>query len=264
MEELKKLRTGLEALDNVIGGFHYGDLITLAGRPCMRTEYFVYTLMRYWLNEQSVDEEVVFFSLQTRKEMVMHRMAMQVGEGKLEAMKWTVEYHLKGVELSILCDKIRMYALKEGKRVFVIDDFNMIEHKESKDFVRYNRQIIAKELRKLAHELDVIIIVDAMLFSYYVEDGVDIEDKHPSLADLGCQGLSGDLDVFSDVVLGFWVPEKYHIYLNVKGEDLRGMMEVEVLKNVNDDNSEGRRISLRMNSETLCVENPMKQQGLFD
>ena len=141
---------------------------------------------------------------------------------------------------------------------FVIDNFNMIETRAEYDS-RYCRQMIAKELCKLAHELDVIIIVDAMLFSYYIEEREGIEGKHPSLADLGYHGMSGDLDVFSDVVLGFWSPEKYHIYLNEKGEDLRGILEIEVLKNVNDDNSEGRRISMRINRETLCMENPMKQ-----
>ena len=102
-----------------------------------------------------------------------------------------------------------------------------------------------------------------MLFSYYIEEREGIEGKHPSLADLGYHGMSGDLDVFSDVVLGFWSPEKYHIYLNEKGEDLRGILEIEVLKNVNDDNSEGRRISMRINRETLCMESPMKR-SLFD
>ena len=259
MKTIKRLPTGVGPLDNVIGGFHYGNLVTFAGRPCMRTEYFVYTLMSYWLNDESVDEEVVFFSLRTRKEMVMHRMTMQVGEDKLAAMKWTAEYHLKGVELSILCDKIRMYALKDGKRVFIIDNFNFIEASVYHDF-RHSRQVIARELCKLAHELDVIIIVDAMLFSYYIEEREGIEGKQPNLSDLGYQGMSGDLDVFSDMVLGFWAPEKYHIYQNERGEDLRGKIQIEVLKNVNDDNSEGRRIYLDVNRETLCIENPMKQR----
>lgn len=43
---------------------------------------------------------------------------------------------------------------------------------------------------------------------------------------------------------------------------MRGILEIEVLKNVNDDYSEGRRISLYMNKETLLTENPMKRQDL--
>ena len=260
MKDVKKLPTGIEPLDSIIGGFHFGNLITLAGRPCMRTEYFTYKLMRYWLNDETVDEDIVFFSLRTREELVTHRIGLKVVDGK-ETMKWTAEYHLRGLELSILCDKIRSYVCNEQKRVFVIDNFNFIETKECRD-LRHYRQMIAKELCKLAHELDVIIIVDAMLFSYYIGDGEGMEGKYPSLADLGYQGMSGDLDVFSDVVLGFFVPEKYHIYQNEMGEDLRGVLEIEVLKNVNDDYSEGRRISLYMNKETLLTENPMKRQDL--
>lgn len=261
MKTKKQLPTGIESLDNVIGGFHYGNLITFAGRPCMRTEYFTYALIRYWLNDKVVDDDVVFFSLRTREELVAHRIGLQIAESEQKTMKWTAEYHLRGLELSILCNKMRSYVWNEQKRVFVIDNFNMIETRECHD-LRHCRQIIAKELCKLAHELDVIIIVDAMLFSYYICDGEGIEGKRPSLADLGYQGMSGDLDVFSDVVLGFWVPEKYHIYQNEKGEDLRGVLEIEVLKNVNNDYSEGRRISLYMNGETLCTENPMKQKEL--
>lgn len=260
MEDWKKLRTGIESLDNVIGGFHYGNLITLAGRPCMRTEYFTYSLLRNWLNDETVDEDIVFFSLRTREELVTHRIGLQVVDVK-ESMKWTAEYHLRGLKLSILCDKIRSYVCSEQKRVFVIDNFNFIETREDYD-LRYYRQMVAKELCKLAHELDVIIIVDAMLFSYYIGDGEGMEGKYPSLADLGYQGMSGDLDVFSDVVLGFFVPEKYHIYQNERGEDLRGMLEIEVLKNVNDDYSEGRRISLYMDGDTLCTKNPMKRQDM--
>ena len=260
MEDLKKLRTGFDSLDSIIGGFHYGNLITLAGRPCMRTEYFTYSLLRNWLNDETVNEDVVFFSLRTREELVTHRIGLQVADGK-ETMKWTAEYHLRGLELSNLCNKIRSYVWNEQKRVFVIDNFNFIETRGDYD-LRYHRQMIAKELCKLAHELEVIIIVDAMLFSYYIGDGEGMEGKYPSLADLGYQGMSGDLDVFSDMVLGFWSPEKYHIYQNEKGEDLRGILEIEVLKNVNNDYSEGRRVSLYMNGETLCTENPMKRQDL--
>lgn len=260
IDYLSVLPTGFEPLDNIMGGFHYGNLVTLAGRPCMRTEYFTYSLLRNWLNDETINEDVVFFSLRTRKELVTHRIGLQVADGQ-ESMKWTAEYHLRGLEISILCNKIRSYAWNEQKKVFVIDNFNFIE--VSGDYgLRNHRQVIAKELCKLAHELDVIIIVDAMLFSYYIGDGEGMEGKHPSLADLGYQGMSGDLDVFSDMVLSFWAPEKYHIYQNELGEDLHGILEIEILKNVNNDYSEGRRISLYMNGETLCTENPIKRKYL--
>lgn len=117
-------------------------------------------------------------------------------------------------------------------------------------------------MSKLAHELDIIIIVDAMLFSCYLEEREGIEGKYPNLGDLGYQGMSGDKDVYSDMVLGFWVPEKYYIYQNELGEDLHRVVEIEVLKNINNDNSEGRRVTLYMNKNTLCTENPIKRQDL--
>ena len=72
--------------------------------------------------------------------------------------------------------------------------------------------------------------------------------KTTSLTDLGYKGWSGDLDVFSDVVLGFWSPEKYHIDINTDGDDMHNVVYVEVLKNINNDSTEGNRITLYMDN----------------
>ena len=244
-----ELVTGFKSLDEAIGGLQYGSLVTLAGRPCMRTEYFIYTLMRSWIKVDVVKEGFVFFLLKDKKERVYrHLFGSNQTDDSLDT-KYVVEMHRSGIDLSVLCDRIRMYAWKEGKRVFVVDNFNYIEARGIRD-LHHEMHTIAKTLSKLAHELDVIIIVDAMLFSYYIEEREGIDAKIPSLADLGYEGMSGDLDVFSDMVLGFWSPEKYHIYLNERGDDLRNMVQIEVLKNVYDDASEGKRLELYMDSKT--------------
>ena len=244
-----ELVTGFKSLDEAIGGLQYGSLVTLAGRPCMRTEYFIYTLMRSWIKVDVVKEGFVFFSLKDKKERVYrHLFGSDYTDEAIDA-KYVVEMHRSGIELSVLCDKIRMYTWKEGKRVFVIDNFNNIEARGIRD-LHHEMHTIAKTLSKLAHELDVIIIVDAMLFSYYIEEREGIDAKIPSLADLGYEGMSGDLDVFSDMVLGFWSPEKYHIYLNERGDDLSNIVQIEVLKNVYDDASEGKRLELYMDNKT--------------
>ena len=244
-----ELVTGFKCLDAAISGLQYGSLVTLAGRPCMRTEYFIYTLMRSWIKVDVVKEGFVFFSLKDKKERVYrHLFGSDYTDEAIDA-KYVVEMHRSGIELSVLCDKIRMYTWKEGKRVFVIDNFNNIEARGIRD-LHHEMHTIAKTLSKLAHELDVIIIVDAMLFSYYIEEREGIDAKIPSLADLGYEGMSGDLDVFSDMVLGFWSPEKYHIYLNERGDDLSNIVQIEVLKNVYDDASEGKRVELYMDSKT--------------
>ena len=239
-----ELVTGFKSLDETIGGLQYGSLVTLAGRPCMRTRYFIYTMMRSWIKSNLIKDGFVFFSLSDRKERVYKHLF------GLEAVdtKYVVEMERSEIYLSVLCDKIRMYAWKEDKRVFVIDKFNNLENGGISN-VYYEMLTIAKTLSKLAHELDVIIIVNAVLFSNYIE-GEGIDTKVPSFADLGYEGMPGDLDVFSDMVLGFWSPEKYHIYQDPFGKDLRNMVQIEVLKNVNDDASEGKRVELYMDSKT--------------
>lgn len=238
-----KLPTGFTPIDEVIEGFHYGNLVTLAGRPCMRTEYFLYTMMRNWIQNDMIDVGFVFFSLINKRNDIAKLIGELCNTDSPDAQKWVLEPHYNGIELSSICDKIKRYVWENNKRVFVIDNFNMIEHKSTVD-LRYEKHIVAKELLKLAHNLDIIIIVDAILFSYYIEEREEMYAKTPSLSDLGYKGWSGDLEVFSDVVLGFWSPEKYHIYIDEDGEDLRNAVCVEVLKNINGDMSEGCRFTL--------------------
>mgnify|MGYP003288507142 CR=1 FL=1 len=243
-----ELVTGFKSLDEAIGGLQYGCLVTLAGRPRMRTQYFIYTMMRSWIKSNLIKDGFVFFSLSDRKERVYkHLFGLDYTDEAVDT-KYVVEMERSEIYLSVLCDKIRMYAWKEDKRVFVIDKFNDLENGGISN-VYYEMLTIAKTLSKLAHELDVIIIVNAVLFSNYIE-GEGIDAKVPSFADLGYEGMPGDLDVFSDVVLSFWSPEKYRIYLNESGDDLSNIVQIEVLKNVYDDASEGKRLELYMDNKT--------------
>ena len=176
-----ELVTGFKSLDETIGGLQYGSLVTLAGRPCMRTLYFIHTMMRSWIKSDSLEKGFVFFSLNNIKERVY---TLLYGTDYIEEdvdTRCVVEMERCNIYLSVLCDKIRMYAWKEGKRVFVIDKFNDIETGGISN-VYYEMLTIAKTLSKLAHELDVIIIVNAVLFSNYIE-GEGIDTKVPSFAD---------------------------------------------------------------------------------
>ena len=60
-----RLLTGFQSLDEIFGGFCYSNLVTLAGRPCMRTEYFTYTMMRNWIQNDMVEDGFVFFSMRS-------------------------------------------------------------------------------------------------------------------------------------------------------------------------------------------------------
>ena len=69
-----ELVTGFKSLDETIGGLQYGSLVTLAGRPCMRTLYFIHTMMRSWIKSNLIKEGFVFFSLKDRKERVYRHL----------------------------------------------------------------------------------------------------------------------------------------------------------------------------------------------
>ena len=248
------LNSGFKPLDKVLGGFQYGSLITLAGRPCMRTEYFTYSMFRNWLKDKEpniVENGFVYFSLKDKKSKVEERCFGQTTDTSYNPEKYHIESYNGGLDIQSLCEKIVAYT-DQGTKVFIIDNFNMIEDIVSRD-TRNSSHNIARRLLKLSHELDIIIILDAMLYSYYLEDREGIDGKRPCLSDLGYEGMSGDLDVFSDVVIGFWSPEKYHIYQDERGRDLHHLLSLEILKNVNDDNSEGERITLYIDPATSNI-----------
>ena len=213
----------------------------------MRTEYFTYTMMRNWIQNDMVEDGFVFFSMRSNTNGLTKQLIELNNASMPTATKYFEELH--SITLSALCNKIRKYALQERVRVFIIDNFNSIVA-DGVHNSRSERQFISWSLLQLARELDIIIIIDAILFSHY---GVEYRRQAPILADLGYEGLSGDLDVFSDVVFGFWSPEKLHIFENYLGEDLHDAVEIEILKNVNNDISEGRVLTLYLDSQTKCL-----------
>ena len=86
-----KLPTGFTPIDEVVEGFHYGNLVTLAGRPCMRTEYFSYTMMRNWIQNDMIDEGFVFFSLINKRNDIAKLISELCNTDSPEAQKWGLE-----------------------------------------------------------------------------------------------------------------------------------------------------------------------------
>lgn len=252
--EQTNILSGFKPLDKVLGGFQFGSLITLAGRPCMRTEFFTYSMVRNWLKEEEpniIANGFVYFSLKDKKSKVEERCFGHASDALSNSEIYVIESYNSGLDIKSLCEKIIAYSYK-GTKVFIIDNFNMIEDNTFRD-TRIANHNIARRLLKLSHEMDIIIILDAMLYSYYIEEREGVDGKRPCLGDLGYEGMSGDLDVFSDVVIGFWSPEKYHIYQDERGRDLHHLLSLEILKNVNDDNSEGERITLYIDPTTSKI-----------
>ena len=147
-----RLLTGFQSLDEIFGGFCYSNLVTLAGRPCMRTEYFTYAMMRNWIQNDMVEDGFVFFSMRSNTNGLTKQLIELNNALVPTATKYIEELH--SITLSALCNKIRKYALQERVRVFIIDNFNSIVA-DGVHNSRSERQFISWSLLQLARELDI-------------------------------------------------------------------------------------------------------------
>ena len=81
-----------------------------------------------------------------------------------------------------------------------------------------------------------------------MEEREGVEGKIPLLTDLR---YVGDLDEFSDIVIGVFRPVAYQIYLDMRGNDLHDVLVLKVLKNGEEASNEV--LTMNINSRTLVV-----------
>ena len=101
-------------------------------------------------------------------------------------------------------------------------------------------------MKSLAMELGVALIVTSMPnYHFYTREGID--SMKLLLGDLA---EVGDLNSFSDIVIGFNRPDAFKIYMDERGNNLRNVIEVDILLNC--------RGKLKSGRMTAVSNNPLK------
>lgn len=126
-------------------------------------------------------------------------------------------------ERDSLLDYIRKLVAEDGIELFFIDSFHYLRfyYCDEKNIADWVRQI-----KQLAKELKITIVMTSRV-SYALEEREGFEGKLPFLTDTE---RIGDLNYYSDVVLGLYRPEVYHIHLDSRGNYLRQKLFVNILK----------------------------------
>ncbi len=204
MDKIRKLNTGINDLDKMLGGLVNGEIVCIAGRRAMgKTGLALSIVKRACIKE---GKTCLYFALAEDKAHIIKRLP-DAGEAPL---------YINDRAFSV--KKIKKACKKLGKKnkidLIVIDYLQLIWSK------RGYLTLVSNKLRKLARKLDCPIIVLCQL-DYRIGSR---EDNRPVLSDLVHTGAMND---YADKVLFLHRDDYYNI-----DSDKKGILEVFVAKNV--------------------------------
>lgn len=227
-EEPKPIETGIKSLDELIGGYYPGELTTVCGREDVgKTAFIVHQVNRMAIDlgletymYASYTGEQVWLSM-----MVAYYCGIQTGD--LHSVLYSPMY----------ADAVKEYLEKlRAAPLFVEFGFRKafsLEH--VMDVIRREQVKIAffddamwlgddgTSLKRLAMECGISVVATTWTW-LNGRDG--LEGRRVFLTD-----LDRDSSCFgSDVVIGMMDYEADHILVDDHGRDLRGILELEVLK----------------------------------
>lgn len=220
-DEVRGLSTGLEDLDEKIGGLHAGDLIVIAGRPSMGKSTLAFNMAQHVASLGG--KNVLGFTLEMSGQKIAMREISAVGgvghwslrNGKLDDQDWPRITSAVGqlAESNLYIDdspilsipqlraKARRLARKRGLDLIVVDYLQLLEMPGD------NRNDVIAEatrgLKRLAGELNIPVIVLSQL-----NRGLENRpNKRPKLSDLR---ESGAIEQDADVILFIYRDEVYN------------------------------------------------------
>jgi replicative DNA helicase len=233
---LSGLSSGLNTLDQRMGGLQPSDLIILAGRPAMGKTSLVtniaFNIAHAYEPEQSADGSIKaanggvvgFFSLEMSAEQLATRIIAEqteISSSKIRRGEITESDFNKLVQCSQMMNSIPLYIdqtggisiaqlaararrlkRQKGLDIIIIDYIQLMQGSKKTDNRVQEITEITTGLKALAKELNVPIIALSQL-SRQVENR---EDKHPQLSDLR---ESGSIEQDADVVLFVYRDEYY-------------------------------------------------------
>ncbi|MEM7527389.1 MAG: replicative DNA helicase [Pseudomonadota bacterium] len=233
---LAGLSSGLNTLDDRLGGFRNSDLVILAARPSMGKTALAlniaYAVARQRLKARRRDPEakdggvVGFFSLEMSADQLANRLlaaearlqSHKILEGKLSGDEFyrfvdvardleALPLHIDdtpALPISMLAARARRLKRQHGLDFLVVDYLQLVRPATGRQDGRVQEvSEITQGLKAIAKELDIPVLALSQL-SRKVEDR---EDKRPQLADLR---ESGSIEQDADAVMFIFRESYYH------------------------------------------------------
>jgi replicative DNA helicase len=236
---LSGITTGLQTVNEKIGGLHHSDLLILAGRPGMGktalATNIAFNAAQRWVRdeqdgiapEKSVGAKVAFFSLEMSADQLATRVlsensnisseALRMGKigqndfrnlaraaAELETLPLFID-DTPGLTIAALRTRARRLKRRHGIGLIVVDYLQLLQGSGRSNESNRVQEIseISRGLKTLAKELHVPVLALSQL-SRAVEQR---EDKRPQLSDLR---ESGSIEQDADIVL-FVYREEYYV-----------------------------------------------------
>jgi replicative DNA helicase len=223
--QLPGLTSSFSDLDAITQGFHNSDLIIIAGRPSMGKTAFSLAIAKNIATKFNIG--IAFFSLEMTKQQLLYRLLStetlishtRLRAGRISKDEWlNINDAIDNLSnLSLYIDdtpnisvaeiNVKLKKLKqENERplgIIFIDYLQLLEDNQKNENRVQELSKITRNLKKLARELDVPIIVLSQL-SRNVETRTN---KRPMLSDLR---ESGSIEQDADVVIMLYRDEYYN------------------------------------------------------
>ena len=224
--------TGFNALDDLLGGMQYGDLIVVAARPSMGKTALGLSILEYiGFIEQM---PCVFFSLEMSKMQIAQRMLCAFGHVDMKRMRGgylddrekrqlrRAAEHIQGGKVFIddtpgmsvmeLRAKSRRLKMLHDIKVVFVDYLQLMYDPSSRENRQQEIASISRGLKALGRELNVPIVALAQL-NRQVEGR---EGNRPRMSDLR---ESGAIEQDADVVILLHREDYYRDKKKIRGAD---------------------------------------------
>ena len=240
------IKTGLNSVDHITGGYMPGDLVYMAGRPGMGKTAMLLTQALHIAQTQG---PVIIFSLEMAAPQLIYRLNSQLSglntqhllKNKLSPHEFTL-YSAANDELEALpiyiddsaaltVHDIRARTLqlkaKSGVKAVFIDYIQLISPgKKTKETRDQELSQISRQLKQLSKEAACPVISLSQLSRGVESRG----DKRPLLSDLR---ESGSLEQDADSVIFLFRPDYYGHSVDDKGQSMAGICEYIIAKQRN-------------------------------
>ena len=237
--ENTSIMSGFERLDEVKQGWFLGELCVIGGRPSIGKTGFIMSFISNLLNRNipvslfsATDKLNQHFVARFLKfledDEYMYNKEELNKTGIIDFSK--IPFYLNfqhEMTLDYIKDNAQILVHDYGVKCIFIEDLQSIFYSEINGNTREGMEIVCSDLKKLARDLNVPIIVTSDL-------NRSVEhcewSKEPLMSHL-CG--SSAIENMADSVILLHRPEYYKIYQDIRGNDLRNIIEIQIHKNKN-------------------------------
>ena len=237
--ENTSIMSGFERLDEVKQGWFLGELCVIGGRPSIGKTGFIMSFISNLLNRNipvslfsATDKLNQHFVARFLKfledDEYMYNKEELNKTGIIDFPK--IPFYLNfqhEMTLDYIKDNAQILVHDFGVKCIFIEDLQSIFYSEINGNTREGMEIVCSDLKKLARDLNVPIIVTSDL-------NRSVEhcewSKEPLMSHL-CG--SSAIENMADSVILLHRPEYYKIYQDIRANDLRNIIEIQIHKNKN-------------------------------